>query len=273
MHFRKASDKVTITDLTTPFRRIKDNNSLIETINELLDARKPLPRLESMKSTSKQEFLAALGAGGAAIATGVGKLFLNKIPMGIDRWAEMIAIWATITSLAVAAKTVPRAIATTLSSDFGKLLKEDLNIIVFKNDKNNNKIAATVKTIKIGTLEEFLTKQDDLIYDALKKNGITNDYLKEFDDKSASVLMDAYQKIRKIDTNTLRWMAGLGIVGATYYTPQISAKLRGEPSDYLFRRSPETQTALPPKTILDPTRDTPITQDQIRGNMDFNRPR
>ena len=117
-----------------------------------------------------------------------------------------------------------------------------------------------------------MTKQDDLIYEALKKNSITNDYFKEFDDKSARVLMDAYQKIKKIDTNTLKTMAVLGVGAATYYTPQISAKLRGEPSDYLFRRSPETQTALPPKLILDPG-NTPITQDQIRGNMDFNRPR
>jgi CRISPR/Cas system CSM-associated protein Csm2 small subunit len=157
-----------------------------------------------MKNTSKQEFIAALIAGGSALATGLGKLFLNKIPMGIDRWAEMIAIWATITSLAVAAKTVPRAIATTLSSDFGKLLKEDLNIIVFKNDKNNNKIAATVKTIKIGTLEEFLTKQDDLIYDALKKN-----VLAKIKDLEQRLIKDDIEGISSNNLDVLRrfWQA------------------------------------------------------------------
>ena len=78
MHFRKASDKVNLVDLTTPFKKIKDNNALLETVNELLDARAPFPRLEAIKGTSRDEFLTWLAAGGSALAGGVSKLFLNK---------------------------------------------------------------------------------------------------------------------------------------------------------------------------------------------------
>lgn len=265
MHFRKASDKVNLVDLTTPFKKIKDNNALLETVNELLDARAPFPRLEAIKGTSKDEFLTWLAAGGTALAGGVSKLFVNKIPMGYDRFIELFTIWATITGIATALRTVPRAIISSRDKGLVAFLKKDLQIEVYKLDQNNNQVAGSFQTIKIGTLEQFLDEKDNLIYRALKSNGITNDYYKQFDDPSATVLMDAYEKIRKINLTSLTGSVAVGgLIVAPIGASTTSALSRGEPVDWWLSSSPESKAALPPRTILDP-RNPPITKEDIRG--------
>lgn len=268
MHFRKAADKVNVnlSELTSPFRKMRENSALVEAVNELLDARTMMPfRLEAIKGTSQDEVGVALFSLGMGLVTAVQKLFVNKLPMGYDRFIEMATIWATIASAITALKSIPRYIGGVLSSELRALLKKDLVIEVYRNDQQGNKIANSSKKLKIGTLEEFLEEKENLIYKALIKNGFRGDsnYQIEFGPNSAQILLDAYTLIKKIDKDSLKWMLGAGGLVATGFTPQISAKIHGEPTDTLFGDKNQAKN-FPPKPssiISNPS----FTDEQLRG--------
>ena len=269
MHFRKASDKVSLPKLRKPFKIIEENNALLETVNELLDARTiALFRADSIKNTSKPELATTLGSGIVGLASLAQQLFLNKLPIGQDRFVEMLLIWGTITGIALSLKTIPRFIVAAISPKFYALLETDLYINIYKKDKDGNVISGTFKNIKIGTLEEFLDKKDNLIYDALVNSVGQNigQYHRQFGDGSARVLNDAYNMIKKIDTGSMWGMAALGAGASWLFQPQISAKLHGEANP--FNKSSDTRTALPPSPILAPYAPPPV---DIRGNMDYNK--
>lgn len=271
MHFRKAADKVNVNlpELTSPFKKMKENSALIEAVNELLDARTMLPfRLEAIKGTSKDEARIALFSAGMGLVTAVQKLFLNKLPIGYDRFGEMATIWLTVASAITSLKSIPRYIGGVSSSELRALLKKDLVIEVYRNDQQGNKIANSSKKLKIGTLEEFLEEKENLIFKALIKNGFRGDsnYQIEFGPNSAQILLDAYTLIKKIDMASLWSMLAAGVGVATVLTPQISAKLHGEPTDTLFGLFGDKTQAkdFPPKPssiISNPS----FTQQQLRG--------
>ena len=265
MHFRKASDKVSITKLTKPFNIIEENQALLTTVNELLDARSIFPfRIESIKGTSKPEaVMTAITAAFPALVSAVQKLFLNKLPIGYDRFAELIAIWGVIAGIFTTGKSLPRAFFTNTNRKFKDLLSQPLTIEVYRLDINGN--PTTRSTHVIGTLEDFLNKKDDLIYETLTNKSYKNisSLRIEFDDNSGKILNEAYRLAKKIDLGVTIGAATTGIIAGGPLASDISAKMRGEPTDPLFgdKKQAKDFPTKPSSIISNPS----FTQDQLRG--------